>query len=90
MTSRKGTPIYIAPEILNRKYTEKCDMWSAGVVLYVLLCGYLPFQGKTEKQIYENIKLGFYSTTGEEWAKVSPEVLIIILIDHTKFFLLFY
>lgn len=44
--------------MLTFKYNEKCDLWSCGVILYILLCGYPPFTGKSEVQIIENVKKG--------------------------------
>ena len=48
----------MAPEVLNLDYDEKCYIWSAGVILYIMLCGYPPFNASTDDLIYEKIKIG--------------------------------
>ena len=71
MTKINGTPYYIAPEVLKEVYDEKCDIWSSGVILYILLCGYPPFNGETDKEIMENVKKGEFDFPPEEWDSVS-------------------
>ncbi|CAD8109050.1 unnamed protein product [Paramecium sonneborni] len=73
LNQKLGTPYYIAPEVLKKKYDEKCDIWSCGVILYILLCGYPPFDGKTEEKIMEKVSKGAYSFETQEWEEVSKE-----------------
>ena len=71
MNKVSGTPYYIAPEVLFEKYDEKCDIWSCGIIMYILLCGYPPFNGEHDKEILAKIKLGKFSFPDEEWIDVS-------------------
>ncbi|CAK95072.1 unnamed protein product (macronuclear) [Paramecium tetraurelia] len=73
LNQKLGTPYYIAPEVLKKKYDEKCDIWSCGVILYILLCGYPPFDGKTEEKIMEKVSKGVYSFDTQEWEEVTKE-----------------
>ena len=76
-----GTPYYIAPEVLEEKYDEKCDIWSTGVILYILLCGYPPFNGDSDIEIMKTVKKGKYEYPSnnnlmiidEEWSSISKE-----------------
>ena len=57
-----GSSYYMAPEIIRRKYDEKCDLWSIGVIMYILLTGRPPFDGNDDDEILENVKKGVYDT----------------------------
>jgi calcium-dependent protein kinase len=58
LTKQAGTAFYIAPEVINKKYNEKADIWSIGVILYIMLCGKPPFEGSNEEEIFKNILIG--------------------------------
>ena len=77
-TTKVGTPYYISPEILAGSYNEKCDIWSAGVILYVLLCGELPFNGSNDSEIYEKIKKMEVKFPPEKWDHISKEAKDLI------------
>jgi calcium-dependent protein kinase len=55
LTQRVGTPYYIAPEVLLKKYNEKCDLWSTGVTIYMMIAGRPPFKGKDPQEVMEKI-----------------------------------
>ena len=82
-----GSAYYIAPEVLNKNYNEKCDLWSCGVILYFMLCGKVPFNGKNEKELFENINKGKYDLESYPWGIISENAKDLIkklLILDTK------
>jgi len=67
-----GTPGYIAPEVLHmRGYDQQCDIWSLGVIVYILLCGFPPFYAENDAQLFEKIKRGDYRFLQPYWDPVS-------------------
>ena len=73
-----GTPFYIAPEVLNNNYDEKCDMWSCGVILYVMLCGEPPFYGENDDEIYDKILTSEVKFEQKEWEGISEDAKDLI------------
>lgn len=73
-----GTPYYIAPEILAGEYNEKCDIWSCGVIMFILLSGRPPFDGQTDDEILENVSKGVYKITGPVWKNISKEGIELV------------
>ena len=74
----KGSFNYIAPEVIKRNYDEKCDIWSCGVILYILVIGTYPFNGNDKNEILYNIEHGNY--TFPEWfiQNSSPQIKDLI------------
>ena len=78
LTKFIGTSYYIAPEVLKEYYNEKCDIWSCGVIMYILLTGYPPFNGNSNKEIYNSIKHERLHYDSEEWKYVSSEAIDLL------------
>ena len=71
LKSKVGTLYYISPEIIKGNYDEKCDIWACGVILYILLAGYPPFTGNTDKEVYNLITSLKYDFEKERWKNIS-------------------
>jgi len=78
MQSIVGTPLYVAPEVLKGSYDQRCDYWSIGALLYLMLGGSPPFDGETRKEIFANILKGEFSFEGPQWKKVSSKAKDLI------------
>eukprot|EP00801_Mesodinium_rubrum_P003142 Mrub_03142.p1 GENE.Mrub_03142~~Mrub_03142.p1 ORF type:complete len:488 (-),score=88.94 Mrub_03142:61-1446(-) len=71
LSTKAGSPYYIAPETLNGSYDHTCDIWSLGVLLYIMLIGYPPFRGDRDEEVIKNVKKGKLEFPGEEWDEIS-------------------
>jgi len=80
MTTTCGTPMYMAPEILDNcvGYSQQCDIWSIGVIMYMLLSRRPPFVAENEDELYERIKEGKISFDGKEWDGISESAQALI------------
>ena len=78
LRTRIGSPYYIAPEVLKGCYGKECDLWSCGVILYILLVGYPPFDGKNNNEILEKVEKGSFRISGEDWDNVTEDAKDLI------------
>ena len=73
MNEAVGTLYSMAPEVLTGAYSQECDMWSVGVVAFMLLSGRMPFDGTSEKDVIQRIKACDMSFEGEAWVDISED-----------------
>nr|XP_043616706.1 CDPK-related kinase 4 [Erigeron canadensis] len=83
-----GSAYYVAPEVLHRSYNVEADMWSIGVITYILLCGSRPFFARTESGIFRSVVKAVPNFNGSPWPSVSAEakdfVKRLLNKDHRK------
>lgn len=84
MNTKAGTPYYISPEVLKGSYDMGCDIWSSGVILYILLSGVPPFYGNTDQDILNMVKSGEFSFNIAEFNIVSGSAKDLICKMITK------
>jgi len=88
MTTQVGTSYYMSPDVFQGKYDRSCDLWSVGVVAYVLLCGYPPFGGETNEEIRESILNGNLEFEDKIWGSLTKAsrdfVSKLLRIDLTR------
>jgi len=89
MQTACGTPGYVAPEILEGgAYGQEVDLWSIGVIMYILLCGFPPFFDDNNAQLFAAIKAGSYDFPSPYWDDVSPEakdmIEKLLVVDPAK------
>eukprot|EP01025_Chloroclados_australasicus_P011430 TRINITY_DN14954_c0_g1_i4.p1 TRINITY_DN14954_c0_g1~~TRINITY_DN14954_c0_g1_i4.p1 ORF type:complete len:575 (-),score=51.32 TRINITY_DN14954_c0_g1_i4:1356-3080(-) len=79
MLSKKfGTPYYVAPEVLQQNYNCQIDVWSAGVILYIMLTGSPPFDGQGDPEIIQSVLRGKVTFSQKQWANISPLTVDLI------------
>ena len=79
LTTACGTPGYVAPEVLRQKgYGKAVDMWSVGVITYILLCGYPPFYDEDQASLFETIIRGKFEFHTEYWGNISASAKDLI------------
>jgi len=78
LKTKCGTPYYMAPQVLACKYDQISDMWSMGVIMYVMLCGYPPFVGETDADVLTKVRLGNFSFKASDWKNISEDAKNLI------------
>jgi len=89
MTTACGTPGYVAPEVITHEaYSTQIDMWSVGVIVYILLCGFPPFYGENDAQMFRKIRTANYKFLSPYWDNISADakdfVAKLLMVDPNR------
>jgi len=79
MKTKAGTSLFMAPEVFSSDYSQACDMWSAGIILFIMLWGYPPFYGETNEEIQKEILEGELEFDDEVWDEISANAKDLIM-----------
>ena len=71
MSNSVGTPYYMSPQVLQGKYDRTCDLWAIGIVAYIMLCGYPPFNGSTDDEVHASVRRGNLVFEDKVWGNLS-------------------
>mmetsp|Transcript_88888 Transcript_88888/g.252011 ORF Transcript_88888/g.252011 Transcript_88888/m.252011 type:complete len:494 (+) Transcript_88888:71-1552(+) len=84
LTESVGTAYYASPQVLECWYDHKCDLWSCGVIMYILLSGRPPFAGKRQVDVVRKVAKGSWGFRGDEWKDVSKSAkdLVTLLLQR--------
>jgi len=73
VSTKAGTPYYVAPEVLDGRYAEKSDVWSIGVIMYILLCGTPPFSGTDTVAVLDSVRRARPTFDKKEWKSITKD-----------------
>jgi calcium-dependent protein kinase len=76
--TRAGTPYYVAPQVLQGEYDQACDLWSCGVMLYIILVGYPPFYAEKDEDVLKKVSAGAFSFRADDWRDISHDAKDLI------------
>jgi calcium-dependent protein kinase len=78
MHTKAGSSYYVAPQVLSGKYDKASDLWSCGIIMHILLCGYPPFTGESEEEVTAKVRKGWFEFDKKHWKKVSEDAQMLI------------
>jgi len=78
LKTKLGTVYYMAPQVLMGRYNQMCDVWSVGVIMYILLSGKPPFRGQTDQETFAKIREAHLNLQEDVWNNISPDAKTLV------------